>query len=237
MSITGSGGAKITGNGNISFTRTTIDATPQLAFSTAGANTLDVTSYTGSNTYQNGRYIASASSSAGANYPYNAFDGSLNTIWHCAYTGINGYSQQPYVLATGLYQGGGSSYVYATAVNGVGSIAGEWLQIQLPYQLQLTTYSLYPPQITFTWLTRSPKIFYVVGSNDGVTWFQVDYQNLTSFPNDYKPLTYNATTNTNAYSYFRIIINTVYITNSDDVVHLSEWKLKGFYKGSSTSNA
>jgi hypothetical protein len=200
-----------------------LPATPQ-AFS---SNTLTVTNAL--NSLQNGTYIASASSYAVVGTEaWRIFYGALD-IWHCAYNGVSvgsTYTQQPY-STSGVYQGGGSGLVtYSTTIQSVGSIGGEWVQIKLPYKLQLSTYTLYPPQgAGANWATRYPTIYYIVGSTDGTTWYQIDYQTLSSAPtNTTGPITYTINT-LSRYMYFRLITNAV--NQGGYVIHYGEWTLTG----------
>jgi hypothetical protein len=202
-----------------------LPATPQ-AFS---SNTLTVTNAL--NSLQNGTYIASASSYTAVGFEaFRIFYGALD-LWHSAYSGNNGYTQFPY-NTSGVYQGGGSGpLTYSTTIQSVGSIGGEWVQIKLPYKLQLSTYTLYPVQgAGVNWATRYPTIYYIVGSTDGTTWYQVDYRTFSGpiTPSN-GPLTYTTTSNTNYYSYFRLITNKVQAgTSGDAVVHYGEWNLTGY---------
>ena len=210
-----------------------VNAIPQ-AFNTVSSNTLTVSSYTGTSTFQNGTYIASASSVSEGKQAWNMLYGGVakninNTdYWHCAYNGNNGYTMHPY-NSNGIYQGGGqSAYYYTTTVQGlIPSVSGEWVQIQLPYKIQLTTYSLYP-RLGLDWSRRSPTIIYIVGSNNGTTWYQVDYRNITPpSSTNYNPYVFNPTTTTTSYSYFRLITNQV--NAGGGVIHFSDWTLTGNY--------
>jgi len=206
--------------------RLTVSATPQ-AFS---SDTLTVTSAL--NSFENGTYTASASSYVSGAEAFYSFNGNINDIWHSAYSGNNGYTQFPY-NTSGVYQGGGSApLTYSTTIQSVGSIGGEWVQIQLPYKLQLSTYTLYPPQgAGANWATRYPTIYYIVGSTDGTTWYQVDYRTFSGpITPSIGPLTYTTTSNTNYYSYFRLITNKIQAGGSGDAVVLySEWNLTGYF--------
>jgi len=145
------------------------------------------------------------------------------TYWHSGYQDT-GYQQYPYKGDSGLYQGGGTGYFWSTNVEVAGSIGGEWVQIQLPYKLQLTTYTLYPRQ-NLAWNYRYPTKFYVVGSNDGTTWYQIDYQTLSSAPtNTTGPITYTINTLSRC-MYFRLITNAV--NPWGNVIHYGEWTLTG----------
>lgn len=54
---------------------------------------------------------------------------------------------------------------------------GEWIQIELPFQLQLTGFELSPaklnPRNAVFEMQRFPKFYVVLGSNDGVNWLNV----------------------------------------------------------------
>jgi len=205
-------------------------------FNTVSSNTLTVSSYT-VNTFQNGTYIASASSvSEGKqawNMLYGAVSNSISTAdyWHCASSGWDGYTQSPYD-ANGSYVGGGTGFFQSTVVQVAGTIAGEWVQIQLPYKLKLSTYSLYPRQ-NIGWFSRYPTILYVVGSNNGTTWYQVDYRTLSSTPaTNLGAITYTIIPNT-GYMYFRLITNAVNAGNP--VIHYGDWTLTGYASGNDSS--
>jgi len=205
---------------------TLVNAIPQ-PFNTASSNNLTVSSYTGDNLFQNGDYVASASSYSGFQ-PWRMFYGAVansitNDYWFTAYKGVNNYTTDAY-SSSGLYVGGGSPEHYYTAAMQDGSlIAGEFVQIQLPYSLQLTTYKLYP-QTGLKWSQYSPVIIYVVGSNDGTTWGLVDYQHITTYPDNENPYIFNPTTTTSSYSYFRLIINQI---RNGNAVTFSDWTLTG----------
>ena len=150
----------------------------------------------------------------------NAFNDSTTSFWHAGSNGdrswssvvggIVTYTTYPYDLTTGTYQGGGvANTFYTTGVVGLlNSIGGEWLQVQLPIQIVLKTYGI-GTRIGFP--NRFPKVFTVCGSNDGITWFSIDQQSLTTNPitstNDTgNEILYVCSTNTNPYYYHRIII-------------------------------
>jgi hypothetical protein len=88
-----------------------------------------------------------------------------------------------------------------TNISGLGNITGDWLQLRIPYSLVLRSYSLFP------WPGNGGgvKTWYIVGSNDGLTWNQLDYQNLTANLNT-TDLTYFYVINSVSYSYFRIVV-------------------------------
>jgi len=127
---------------------------------------------------------------------------------------VGDYLQHCY--SGGNYIGGGNSNFFkSTVIQNVGTVNGEWLQVQLPYQLKLLGYYMLnrDPSIFFN---RYPSTFYIVGSNDGSGWFQVDYRtNQSDITNSYNY--YRANTN-NYYSYFRLVVNRVNGGNKYQVV-------------------
>lgn len=139
------------------------------------------------NAAQNGTYIVSSSSNLGGNY--------------------NNYQAFAYTVANNYYWCNGTTG--ATTTVGGSSIGGEWLQIQLPTAVQMTSFSM-PP------VYNSPQAMVVAGSNDGTTWTNVTTIASTglantgvgSIPSNAVSVTYNTTTNTNYYTYFRFIVTT-----------------------------
>jgi len=58
---------------------------------------------------------------------------------------------------------------------------GEWIQIQYPYKIFVTTYSIHPakfnPRKPVMEVAKMPKHYVLLGSNDGVTWTRIDSEN------------------------------------------------------------
>jgi hypothetical protein len=184
--------------------------------------------------FQNGIYHASASSAflrkpdpalgVYTSEPWyeaiNAFDGNSGTFWHPPWGGY-GYNQDPYV--NGMYQGGGTpDTYYTTPINALGDMPGEWIQLRLPYKLNLHAYIIKLRQDCC--LERTPYHFYIVASHDGKSWDLVDEQKNASFPEPNKPQLFKLTEQSKAYNHFRIIVNQIAVEN---VWHLSKWILVG----------
>jgi hypothetical protein len=194
--------------------------------------------------------ITESSTSGNPSNTYNLFlndsinDGqSYYKIWHSGYTGtntayINGslvtYSQQPYVAATGVYQGGntttykfGTSYyrtatsTYYTAGN---AFLGEWVQIKLPFRMKLTGYSNRTRYLDYNTLGRNPDYITIFGSNDGVIWYVVITSSNTVPLNVVNVNTTSYPDGIHGYSYFRWVINS--LTNGD-VANENQWNLIG----------
>ena len=121
--------------------------------------------------------------------------------------------------ASGDYTGASS-----TTIVGVGSVLGEWLQLQFSYQFALTQYTL--KQRTKFEVTM-PRVFYIVGSNDGTTWNQVDYRSYTNNSTGLSQLT-NTITNNTLYNLYRIVINKIYtIVSGTQNTEMLEWVMSG----------
>lgn len=108
---------------------------------------------------------------------------------------------------------------YNTLVSGVVQ-KGAWIQINLPYALQLTSYTL----VNYMTSGASLSEFYVVGSNDGANWTQVDYRH-ENFPISTTGYNYTCTlgaVSDNYYSVYRLIA-----TRSVSSPRVSTWWLNG----------
>ena len=151
---------------------------------------------------QNGTYVASASSYGSTFSPYLGF-GPSNTFWHCQYQGSGSGSVPAYsngAYSSGSYVGGGvTGALYSTATSTI-SVSGEWLQMQLPHNLQLTSYTI-PSRVGYP--SRYPSAFTVMGSNDGVAWVIVDSRS----GQNSATVTYTLATTPGYYRYFRIVFS------------------------------
>lgn len=144
----------------------------------------------GSNAYRNGVYDVSASTYDivdSNSYLWGAFDNVFTTYWKSSAT----YD------ANGDYIG-----TTNTLANGSQNIAGEWVQLKLPYSGKLVGYTVSAELIDSTTL---PKTFYVVGSNDGATWTSIDYMDIPiTVPEIVKT---TGIFSSNYYNHFRLITN------------------------------
>ena len=102
---------------------------------------------------------------------------------------------------SGIYTGSTSTNV------GGSNILGEWQEIQLPYILYITTYSVNANVGGVgSWNAYFPKSFYLCGSNDGATWSRVDNRSgLTSNANCLNSFTAPIPDPLVGYRYFRLI--------------------------------
>ena len=109
-----------------------------------------------------GTFVSSASSMYSYS-AYNAFDKTLNTFWDS-----NGYysSTNPYV-----HTGTATTTVSGTAQK------GEWLQLQLPFEMSVTSISIASYSTSL-----SSSSWVVAGSQNGSTWFTLLDKTSTVIP-------------------------------------------------------
>jgi hypothetical protein len=163
------------------------------------SNTLTVSNFTGDNSYQNGTYYAGASSKYGVSYePYIVFNDVQNDVrtW--------GWVSPEYSYASngGIYLG--SNF---TTVNG-SNILGDWVQIYLPFSFILTNYQLKNSGGDAG--GGMPTIGYLLGSNDGSNWTQIDQLNHpSSYWRSNRDLKNYSISITTSYSIYRLIFNQV----------------------------
>ena len=109
-----------------------------------------------------------------------------------------------YNSSTGLYNTSFSP-PETTNING-NTVYGAWLQITLPYNLQLTSYSIGPRN---GYNQRAPNTWYIVGRNlDTDPWIIIDSESGQSFSNAIKD--YNLPTNNAIFTTYRIVVTVVY---------------------------
>lgn len=185
------------------------------------SNTLSISG--NSNNLLNGTYTASASSYfvANNNAAYLAFQGYQSTSLNCWGTAATGYSN-----TTGIY----TANTYNTTVNNI-SYSGEWIQLQVPNALNITSFILGPQIGTYT---RAPVKFVLAGSKDGSTWYALHIQGSinsgTTFPSNVTwsnntPQKFNCNQGNNQqFTYFRFIVTAV-TSSTDGFVTISQLSL------------
>lgn len=115
--------------------------------------------------------------------------------------------------------------------------AGEWIQVQTSSPLKLANYRILSRNINSSSSatefrhdnSRIPIIFYMLGSNDGSTWFLLDAQSLTTTQTARELGSYSTSTTyaTQYYTYFRLVVNKV--SGSGIVLNLTNVQLFGVY--------
>ncbi len=200
-----------------------------------------------------GLYAVTSSSTYGAFWaPFKLFDNS-NTFnpapreyaaWHSGGPGSSfkpitneslNYSTYPY-NSSGTYVGGGNASVtFSTEYYITGSTrvtaSGEWVQINVPYNMKLASYS----NLSRYQSSRLPVQYVILGSTNGSTWYAVDVVNIVSW-DKYIPLKkYNINTTSypygnNYYRYFRYVIQKLDATpaGGDKIIaNEGQWNLVG----------
>ena len=207
--------------------------------STVSPNTTNATSSTWVNnnvTWNASQSSAAAEINGNTFYPYNSNITSGN-IW----TSLNNYSlSSPYNSTTGA----------KTNIYSIGTVIGEWTQIQSSVPLSIYSYQV----ACGSNINRAPSNFYIVGSNDGSTWFPIQYVVTTAATNPYTTTfsypsanpnilannqypgtsyggssaitttTYGSYT-TQPYTYFRMITTNIYSGGTQAWVDIAEWNI------------
>jgi hypothetical protein len=164
--------------------------------------------------YATGTYIASSSGSGNeqdrpAWKPFTR--SSANDGW---------WSSMPtYNTTDGSYSGTTLTYdnTYRTGYS------GEWLQLQTPGSITLSSYCITTTSST----ARSPGIFFVLGSQDGVNWTSVSRQtaSILSWPAGWTTNTYTVAT-CKAFRFFRMVVNST-CALTDGYCSIAAWTLYG----------
>ena len=193
---------------------------------------------------QNGvTWVSNASSFNSGWQIYKAFNTTTGDGWLC-----DNVTQR---YTNGSPNGNAAS----TTIQTIGATAGEWLQIQSSIPLVMTSFALgLGPNPSNA--TNTPKTYYIVGSNDGTTWFPLQNGNITfsSFAALSSYININTTGtqtlagnmvgsvvttaysySTNAYTFFRLICTTLtYAVSASTYAEVGEWALN-FIGGQSYS--
>ena len=93
---------------------------------------------------------------------------------------ISGGAVNRWATLGGTYNSGTGAYAgsVSTTIQGVGAILGEWIQLSSSVPLVLSSYT----GSCGGSIAQFPKIYYLVGSNDGSTWFPIQFANITTTP-------------------------------------------------------
>ena len=131
-----------------------------------------------------------------------------------------------YNTTSGAYTG-----AVSTTYNGTATVTGEWLQIQFPYQIVLTSYTFANSTNASPFIYMTPYTFTLVGSNNGTNWFYIDNRTGQSYSAVGQIYNYNVTSNKTAYSYYRVVINAIGGSNTYGQAEIAEWRLFGYPVG------
>jgi len=234
------------------------------------SNSINITNPIDNSNNITGIYSCSASSYYdNTTYPFNAFNND-NTFWKSNTSENyyhfptdpksdpklkgNKYSTTPYVSTNNdssirsisTYQGGSGSITenyFTTNIVGsnIKNINGEWLQIQFPIPIVLTSYSIFTPFDDK--LKYFPSKFTIVASNDSSSknWTIIDSSDNTMVSSDNIPsinasnpsLTFSINNNLNPYSCYRLIIES--LQKGVTCPRIVKWKLIGIPQKTTTT--
>ena len=182
-------------------------------------------------TYGNGTYTATGSTTLAGYNAYGAFDkantSSTANAWatSTASYSTGNISPAPYT--------GAVSTTYITTSGSSSNVLGEYINLQLPVAILLTAYRLVRAVAIGTdQYNQCPYTWYILGSNDGSTFYQLDYKTGYNNWSSSLPSQYFTITNTITYSSYRIVINAIQGTTSTSYGHyasIGEWRLFGTY--------
>ena len=197
-----------------------VRATAPLPSFTASATSIGSNAYsqslTGYSFGGTGTYIATGSSiyNTGTTQPWKAFDGDATTWWET--TGG---------LYNTLANGGAYTGTQTITIDSV-STSCEWIKIQIPTGVVLSSYSMYA-RSGFTY--RMPKNFKIAGSNDGATWTAVDTQTNQTTWTGQTPITFTTTSST-AYKYFALCVTAITSSGGTNNLNVGQWTLNGSWQ-------
>jgi hypothetical protein len=158
--------------------------------------------------YGRGKYVTSSSSEFSASYPsWYGFDKNYVNYWvsvGARYTTISPYG---YSGTSNTIDSSGNIYY------------GEWIQLQLPVSTVISSYT-----ITCNGTPAAPKLFYLLGSINGINWLLLNTQNNTSWTSYGQSINFSVLTSF-SFSYYRIVTNEVF--GNGGYVQLQELILNG----------
>ncbi len=162
-------------------------------------------------TLSDGVYIASSSHTTFGEQPWALFDHNDNTL---------------FTMGEGRYSGGYTANLTSTTFTDFSSntvsLSGEWIQLQMPNPIKVYRYT-FKPRVGL--INRSPRVYVILGSNDGSSWYLVDDRrtNVVTYADASEKSITVSPEQTQAYSYYRIVINAV--GGGEVYVNWHEWKL------------
>ena len=166
------------------------------------SSTVTISSYTGDEIYKNGIYNTSSSSM-------------YNVVEFANYLPFNLNPPDGWVSGNGSYDvitSLSTTNVQTTLTNAT-KLIGEWVGIQLPYSVKISSYELMVRNVDIAGPTKNtgPTIFSLLGSNTGIdgSWIEINNQNISTSvwsANVFIPIRFEITTTIPAFSYFRLVV-------------------------------
>ena len=155
-------------------------------------------------TYGNGTYVVSSTSTYAGSEPFRCFNTSDTVGGH--------WNENRYT--SGVFNS--TSFIVA-------GYLGDWVKIQLPVAIKLTRFNFVSRP---TLQVRSPKDFKIYGSNDNITW--VELVNKTDAVYNASSI-YEQTTPeiTSLYIYYGLVVNKIFTGSNDNTLNFDEWYIYG----------
>jgi len=175
---------------------------------------------------QNGvNWVSSASPVLSTYYQYKLFDTSYGNSW---------------APSSFTYTTAGNSSGINTTIQGIGSVQGDWAQLQSSVPLVMSSYQFSTGGTDY----QFPKTYYIIGSNDGTTWYPIQYGLVNAKPsstpyalisgtiivNSASSQTFGSSTvtttaystTTTAYTYFRLLTMSNF-NSTNCYMEIGEW--------------
>jgi len=156
-------------------------------------------------TYGNGTYVVSFSSSTGGYEPWTCFNTSapLGGYWAANRYTSGAFNSTSFIVAGYL---------------------GDWLKIQLPVAIKLTKFG-FLARTDLDYEKLSPKDFKIYGSNDNITWVELVNKTDTVYYNASSIYEQTTPEITNAYTYYGLVVNKIF--SDGYVLNFDEWYIYG----------
>ena len=156
---------------------------------------------TSSETYIEGHGVFRASSSSEYSATYTAFDAFDKITNNDA-----GVADNAWLSANSSLYASASDYAFTGSTTlGNGTVAGEWLKLELPYKIVLKSIILSPRPSSTTHLNQAPEDFKIYGSNDDINWIEV-LSETGAAPALWTGTNFITDTSTTSYRYFAIVV-------------------------------
>jgi len=156
---------------------------------------------TANNTYFEGHGTFKASSSSEYSATYTAFDAFDKITYNDA-----GVADNAWLSANSSLYASASDYAFTGSTTlGNGTVAGEWLKLELPYKIVLKSITLSPRPSSTNHLNSAPEDFKIYGSNDDINWTEV-LSETGAAPSIWTGTDFITDASTTSYRYFAIVV-------------------------------
>jgi hypothetical protein len=127
----------------------------------------------------------------------------------------------------GVYKGGDktTAYTNTNTVIAANTYKGDWIQIEMPDFIQLSSYTIIPGTYPDK---NAPSVFHIAGSKNGNTWYDLDIQYYTWLPTS-GPTSFKIqdSSTVGTYKYFRLIISKIGVNTTVSQVEIASFILYG----------